>query len=76
MSRRLDEDQLRNIFRAASSKKDIAAPQSSGVKSEKLLGKGMTLMAYDLFPCPRGQKILPEVCELAGAFARRLGRGF
>jgi hypothetical protein len=74
--RRLLEDRLCNTLRAASSKKNIAAPQSSGVKSERLLGKGMTLMAYELFPCPREQRILPEVYELAGAFARRPGREF
>ena len=45
ISHRLHEDRLCNTLRTASSKKKIAAPQSRGVKSEKLLGRDMRLTA-------------------------------
>jgi hypothetical protein len=47
---RLRGDRFCNTLRIASSKRSIAATQSNGVKSEKLLGKGMALMAFELFP--------------------------
>jgi hypothetical protein len=44
-SRRLLEDRLCNPLRTASSKKNIAATQSNGIKSEKIPGRSMALMA-------------------------------
>ena len=76
LSRPLLEDRLCNTLRTASSKKNIAATQSNGVKSEKLLGKGMALMAYKLFPCPRGRRSHRAVCAPAEAFVRLPGREF
>jgi len=74
--RPLRGDRFCNTPRTASSKSNIAATQTNGVKSEKLPGKGIALMAYDLFAWRRGQRILPEVCELAEAFVRLPGREF
>jgi hypothetical protein len=76
LSRDLREDRLCNTLRIASSKKNMAAAQSNGVKSEKLPGKGRALMAYELFPCPHGRRSHQAVCVLAGAFARLPGREF
>jgi hypothetical protein len=56
--RRLRENRFCKTLRTASSKSKSAATQSKGVKSEKVLGKDMALMAYELFRCPRGQRIL------------------
>src|SRR5208337_3942092 len=50
--------------------------QSNGVKNEKLLGKGMALMAYDLFPCPRGRRSHQAVCAPAEPCVRLPGREF
>jgi len=73
-SRRLLEDRLCNTLRTASSKKNIAATQSNGVKSEKLPRKGRALMAYELFPFARGRRSRQAVCVPAESFVRLPGR--
>jgi hypothetical protein len=75
-SRRLLEDRFCNTLRAASSKKNIAPTHSRAVESEKFPGQGMTLMAYELFPCPRGRRSHQAVCALAEAFVCLPGREF
>jgi hypothetical protein len=70
----LREDRFCNILRTASSKRNIAASQSNGVKSEKLPGKGMALMAYELFPFARWRRSHQAVCAPAEAFVRLPGR--
>jgi hypothetical protein len=74
LSRHLRGGRFCNTLRTANSKRNIAATQSNGVESEKLLGKGMALMAYELFPCPRGRRSHRAVCAPAEAFVRRPGR--
>src|SRR5208283_1133379 len=76
LSRPFRDDRFCNTLRKASSKSNIAATHSNGVKSEELPGKGMALMAYDLFLCPHGRRSHQAVCALAGAFARLPGREF
>jgi len=74
LSRHLRGDRFCNTLRTASSKRNIAAPQSNGVKSEKLPGKDMALMAYELFPFARGRRSHQAVCVLAESFVRLPGR--
>jgi len=74
--RPLREDRFCNTLRTANSKRSIAATQSKAVKGEKLLGKGMALMAYELFPCPRGRTSHQAVCAPAEAFVRLPDREF
>jgi hypothetical protein len=73
-SRRLPEDHLCNTLRTASSKRNIAHTQSRAVESEKSLGQGRTLMAYELFPCPRERRSYQAVCAPAEAFVHLPGR--
>jgi hypothetical protein len=73
-SRPFREDLFCNTLRTASSKRNIAATQSNGVKSEKLPGKGRALMAYELFPFARGRRSRQAVCVPAEAFVRLPGR--
>ena len=75
ISHRLHGDLLCNTLRTASSKKNTAAPQSRGVKGEKLLGKSVRLTAHDPFSCPRVRRSPQAVCEPAVPCAHRPGRG-
>jgi hypothetical protein len=74
LSGHLREDRFCNTLRTASSKRNIAATQSNGVKSEKLPGKGRALIAYELFPFARGRRSHQAVCVPAESFARLPGR--
>src|ERR1039458_7023501 len=70
LSRHLRGDRFCKTLRTASSKRNIAATQSNGVKSEKLRGRGMALMACELFPCPRGRRSHQAVCAPAETFVQ------
>jgi hypothetical protein len=68
-------ESLQTTLHAASSKKNITPTHIRTVESERFPGQSMTVMAFELFLSPRGQRILPEVYELDGAFVRLPGRG-